>query len=158
MVVVHDEILLPCQWTKNVAAIEPSYYSCWRVSPDGTQDGGRMPPSSSQPPSHGAPWGDSGWKAQDRGPKELRYTSKEWFQWAQTSHLPIHRKALDSLTWYIWFRLVYSNCLMFPLSGIHCKKTPKYPGSSPSLLLWNIFSGLAEMLPPGIKSLVLSVK
>ena len=41
-----------CQWkdiaalslNKNAAAIEPSHYSCWRVSAEGTRDGGRMPP------------------------------------------------------------------------------------------------------------------
>ena len=30
-----------------------------------------------------------------------------------TSHLPIHRKALNSLTWEIWLSLIYNNLLMF---------------------------------------------
>ena len=44
-------------------------------------------------------------------------------------HLPIHRKALNSLTWDIWFSLINSNLLMFWLPGLHCK-TPIYPRSS----------------------------
>ena len=33
-------------------------------------------------------------------------------------HLPIHRKALNSLTWHNWFSLINSNHLMFQLLGL----------------------------------------
>ena len=33
-------------------------------------------------------------------------------------HLPIHRKALNSLTWNIWFSLIHKKLLMFRLSGL----------------------------------------
>ena len=42
--------------------------------------------------------------------------SQPWFL-----HLPIHRKALNSLTWDVWFSLVYSNLLMFRPPGLFCK-------------------------------------
>ena len=41
--------------------------------------------------------GTQGVKTQDSGPTELRYISKEWFQWTQT--LLTHKRALNSLTW-----------------------------------------------------------
>ena len=35
------------------------------------------------------------------------------FSKPRLSHLPIHRKALNSLTWDIWFSLINNNLLMF---------------------------------------------
>ena len=45
------------------------------------------------------------WKMQDTGPRYLRCSWKEWFQWAQT--LPIHRKLLNFSAWDIWFYLIH---------------------------------------------------
>ena len=45
-------------------------------------------------------------------------------------YLPIHRKALNSLTWFICFSLINNNLLMFSLSAL-CYKTSIKPGSSP---------------------------
>ena len=36
-------------------------------------------------------------------------------------HLPIHRKALNSLVWDIWFLLINNNLLMFRLPALCCK-------------------------------------
>ena len=36
-------------------------------------------------------------------------------------HLPVHRKVLNSLTWYVWFSLINSNLLIFLLPGLCCK-------------------------------------
>ena len=52
-----------------------------------------------------SPWG---WKELDttkqlNNNKKLRCISEEWLQWARLSHLPISRKALNSLTGDIWF-------------------------------------------------------
>ena len=44
-------------------------------------------------------------------------------------HLPIHRKALNSLTWDNWFSFINSN-LLFRIPGV--AKTPLYPGFPPS--------------------------
>ena len=38
-------------------------------------------------------------------------------------HFPIHRKALNSLTWDIWLSLINSNLLMFLLPGLCCKNS-----------------------------------
>ena len=65
-------------------------------------------------------------------------------------HLPIHRKALNSLTCGVWFSLIHKNtfdgqttCLLL--------QTSIQPGSSPQLL--RVFlSGMLEMLPSRLKS------
>ena len=60
-------------------------------------------------------------------------------------HHPINRKALNYLTWHIWFSLTNNNLLMLRLPALCCK-TPIYPGSSPRLLVsslrvaWNAAS------------------
>ena len=36
-------------------------------------------------------------------------------------HLPIHKKALNSLTWNIWLSLINNNLLKFWLPGLCCK-------------------------------------
>ena len=76
-----------------------------------------------------APWGDSRWEAQDTGPRELACISKAWFQWAQTLHLPVHTKTLNSLTWDTWFFLFNSHLLMVWVPGLCCKNYiyPKSP-------------------------------
>jgi len=60
-------------------------------------------------------------------PRYLRCISKEWFRWAQTLHLPIQRKVLNSLTWAIQFSFISIN-LLFLLPAPPCT-TPIYPSS-----------------------------
>ena len=48
-------------------------------------------------------------------------------------HLPIHRKVPNSLTWDIWFSLIYQNLLMFRLLALCCK-APVHHGFPPHLL------------------------
>lgn len=92
------------------------------VNPEGTQDRkGCLPlPSVTAAPPQWSPWGDSGWEAQSLcWPRQLRCISKKWFQWAQTLHLPIDRKVLNSLTEVSGFLLANNNILMFwPLAFI----------------------------------------
>ena len=64
-------------------------------------------------------------------------------------HLPIYRKALNSLAWDIWFSLISSNILMFWLLGPCCKTSYIL---APPLPLWSSLSELSEMLCPGLKS------
>ena len=65
--------------------------------------------------------------------------------------LPIHRKALNYLTWNIRFPLVNNSVLMFRLPALCCK-TSIYPGFSP-VLLRVVLSGSLEMLSPGLEVL-----
>ena len=95
-------------------------------------------------------------RTQATGPRDLSWTSKEWFQWAQTLHLSIQRKALIPLTWNAWFSLINNNILMFQLPGLYCKELlyilqpPHHTPATPCL--WNSFSALSEMLWPGLES------
>ena len=103
------------------------------VSPEGTQDKNRMPtikPSASAATLNGAPWGDSGMrKHRILAPDSWGIYQRNDFNEPRLLHLPIHRKALNSLTWDVCFPLINSNLLMFHRSGF-CYKTPIYPGSS----------------------------
>jgi len=83
--------------------------------------------------------------------------TKEWFQSAQNLHLPIHRKAPNSLTWHLWFSLINNDLLMFYL--IFCCKIPHiswYP--PPPQPLWNSLSALSEMLCPRLEVLRMSAE
>ena len=96
---------LPYQQTKDAVAIKPSATTAAPVvHPEGTQAG----------------------KAQDIGPRYLRFISKD-FKEPRLLHLPIHRKVLNSLTWDVWFSLINSKLLMFQLLGkICCKMCNKF--------------------------------
>ena len=67
-------------------------------------------------------------------------------------HLPIHRKALNSLTWDIWFSLINNTldvqtiCLLLQNFCITW------------LLLWAVLLGWLEMLPPGLEVLKIPTK
>ena len=89
------------------------------LQPPDTQDGAECPPSSHQtlqpPHSHMCT------------PRRLRMRRMHWilapdswgayqrndFSEPRLLHLPIHRKALNSLTWNIWFSLIKSDLLRF---------------------------------------------
>ena len=71
-------------------------------------------------------------------------------------HLSIHRKALNSLTWDVWFSLINSNLLMFRLPCLLLQKLLYI--LAPPLPLQSNLSELSEMLCPGLKSSVLSTK
>ena len=49
---------------------------------------------------------------QDTGPRYLRWISKHDFNESRLLHLPIQRKALNSLTWDVSFSLISSHLLM----------------------------------------------
>ena len=66
------------------------------------------------------PWVDSGWRKQDTGPRQLRCTSKEWFQWAQTLSSPPPKNTKFINLRYV-FSLSNSNLLMFQLPGFCCQ-------------------------------------
>lgn len=76
-----------------------------------------------QPPPTVPPEGTQDGKKQDTGPRELKCTSEEWFQWARDLQLATHKKALNSFTWGVWFSFINSNPLMFCPPGLCCKNS-----------------------------------
>ena len=72
------------------------------------------------------------------------------------SHLPVYRKALNSLIWDVWLSLINSNPLQFQPPGFHRKNS--YVGWLSSLPHCSILSELSEMLRLGLKSSVLSAR
>ena len=72
------------------------------------------------------------------------------FSVARLMHLSIHRKALNSLTWEIWFNFINSNLLMFQPSGF-VAKSPIYPGS-PHFLFRTVSHHYLRCCVPGLTS------
>lgn len=105
------------------------------------------PPSSSQPPAatpDGSPGETQDEKARDVSPGELRCRSKEGdgFSKSGPSHLPVHPKVLNSLTWDTWFSLT----LIFWCSN-YLVLLQKFYISWPLILpLWNSLSELGGFL------------
>jgi len=64
-------------------------------------------------------------------------------------HLPIHRKALNSLTWHNWFSLINSNHLMFWPPGLCYKNS--YVHWLLTLPPWSSPSKISESLSPGLR-------
>ena len=58
--------------------------------------------------------------------------TKEWFQSAQNLHLPIHRKAPNSLTWHLWFSLINNDLWMFWLFDFLRQNSPYILVSTPA--------------------------
>ena len=124
-------------WMKNIACriskqrmLQPSSHhstAAPRVSPEGTQDGSRMPAIKSS---------DTVATPRQCTLKRLKVTNhrilapESWcayqrndFREPRLLHLPIHRKVLHSLTWDGWFSFINSNLLMFRLPGLCCKNS-----------------------------------
>ena len=93
------------------------------VSPKGAQGRNRKPSHQTlQPtPPPQSTLRDSGWESTDPDPRQLRCTSKEWFQRART-HASFHtQKSTNSLTWNTKFSLINNDLLMFGLPALCCK-------------------------------------
>ena len=74
-----------------------------RVSPEGTQDGNRMPAikqsTTKATPNH-APWGDSGWESTGYWPQRAEVHIKGIISKSpDPCYLSLHIKVLNSLTW-----------------------------------------------------------
>ena len=61
------------------------------------------------------------WKHRILAPDSWGAYQRNDFSEPRLLHLPIHRKALNSLTWDIWFPLINNNLLMFRLPALSCK-------------------------------------
>ena len=71
--------------------------------------------------SHSLWWAlrNSGWeKCRILAPDSWDAYKTKHFNEPGLSHLPIHRKALNSLTWNIWFSLINNNLLMSRLPAL----------------------------------------
>ena len=112
---------LPYHLAKDAAAIKPPHYSC----SDQTQETDRMPAVQQEAAaltSVSVLGGDSRWGRKDTGHTELRCTSKEWFQWAQTlaSFQGLRRTEFLSLRYLVFFN---RNLSMFWLPSLCCKNS-----------------------------------
>ena len=88
------------------------------------------------------PWRNSGYKTTGSWGVYQRHDFSE----PRPLHLPINKKAQNSLTWDIWF---FGSNVLFLLPALCCKISLN--PDSPPHLLGAVFSGLLEMLPPGLK-------
>ena len=69
------------------------------------------------------PWGNSRWKNIGYWPQRAEVHIKGMISVSPLLHLPIQRKALNLLTWDVWFSLINSNLLTFQLLGLCCKSS-----------------------------------
>ena len=126
------------------------------VSPEGTQDRNRMPTIS----HCNYPWRCTLRRLRLRKHRMLAPDSWGAYQRNDFSepwllHLPIHRKALNSLTWGIWFSLINNNlwcfdCLVFvakksSVSSARIKQNSQLLGCS-LFFIWQEGSGLGKQL------------
>ena len=82
---------------------------CELLSPEGTQEGNNtfhLAAIRLQPLPRVSPEEIQDVTIQDTGPRKLRSYQRNEFSEPRLLHLPIHRKALNSLTWDIWFSLI----------------------------------------------------
>ena len=102
-----------------------SCFQWWAGDPEGTQEKKKIyPPSSSHSivaTPYGEPWGNSGCEKWILAPDSWDAYQRNYFSEPRLLHLPIHRKAINSLNRNVWFPLISNNLLMFRLPALHCK-------------------------------------
>ena len=93
-----------------------------------TKDSGVISPCGG---SDSVPWGGSGWrKAGHWLLKSYGVCQRGDVNKPRLLHLPLHRKALNSLTCDVWFSLISSHLSMFRSPGFLLQKTPMGPSLS----------------------------
>ena len=120
------------------------------VSPEGTQDGNRMPaikPSATAAPQRCTLQGLRMRKHRTVAPDSWGADQRNDFNEPRLLHLPIRRKALNSLTGDVWFSLINSNLLMFWLPGVCWKNS--YVSSLPPYLLGAALQSYLRCCVPG---------
>ena len=105
------EYFLPCQWTRMSQPTANAALQCKPVSPVGTQEGEEHLPSSSHQTAAIPHRGSSGCENRILATNNWGAYPRNDFSAPRPLHLPIHRKVLGSLTWDIWFSLIYGNLL-----------------------------------------------
>ena len=146
--------------TQIVEAIKPSLYSLLKVSPQGTQDGGRMSaikPSDPEalPPTQCSPRALRLRKHRTLAPDNWGVCQRSDFREPRSLHFLLYRKALNVLTWDIRFPLINSNNLMFRLPSLCCKNSsyvswllPSLSRAVPQRYLWACILGLGPQFCP----------
>ena len=145
--------ILPAISAKNATVISDHSPPRWVGEPSGHS--GRRIPAIEQPQdcSHSLWWALRKlrtWKYRILAPGSWGADQRNDFSEPRLLHLPIRRKVPNSLTWDIWFSLIYKNLLMFRLLALCCK-APMHHGF-PLHLLRTFLSGLLYMLPPRLES------
>jgi len=87
-------------------------------------------------------WWNSGWEGTGYWSSIVKVHKKGMISVSPDLHLPIHRNALNSLTWEVWFSLTNNNLLM---SWLPCLCFKNSFGSCSSLV-WSSLSELSEIL------------
>ena len=115
--------VLPVTWMSQLSVIAALQYEL--VSPKGAQEGEEYLWSSSHQTA-ATPYGElqgSPWREKHRilAPDNWDACERNDFSEPRLLHLLIHTKALNSLTWDVWFSLTNNNFLMFRLPALCCK-------------------------------------
>ena len=127
--------------------------SWWALRNSGRR---RMPAFWHQADLHHSSWGAQRklrmWKHRILAPHIWVAYQRNDFSEPWLLHFLLFRKVLNSLTWDVWFSLI-KRILTFRPPALCCK-TLIYTTSL--LASWKQFSGLLEMLPPGLEVLNIS--
>ena len=135
---------LPLWYTKDVAAIILQLLDSEPWGNSGRRQTGwpTGKPSATAATLNSAPQEDSEWERTRYWPYIPEVCIKGMISMNPDSHLPIHRKALNFLTWDTYFSFINSNLWMFWLPGLCCKNP--YNILAPPLPLWSTPSELFE--------------
>ena len=150
---LNEKCCLPHQPTKDAVGITSSATTrarCWAPRELRMETKGRplAKLSATAATPEGAPWGDTGVR------KHRILAPESWGAYQRNAcneprglHAPIHREALNSLTWDVWFSCIHSNLLRSQLPPGFCGKTANSLASP--LALQSSPSESSEKLPPG---------
>ena len=109
---------------KDVTIISDCCHPHELVSPEGTQEGKNtchLAAIRLQPLPTANPEETHAVKTRILAPDSWGAYQKNCFSEPRLLHLPIHEKMLNSLTWDIWFSLIYNNFLTSRLPAFCCK-------------------------------------
>ena len=115
---LRNGVFLALSVNKDATVINNRCPPCEPRSPKVAKEGKEQLPSCSHQTAstpYGEPQGRSG--CENTGPRWVRNDISE----SRLVHLPICRKALNPLTWEIWFSLINDNILTLRLPALCCK-------------------------------------
>ena len=126
---------------------QPSSVSCWALRELRTENTCRLAAIRPQPLLMVSPEERKlrKWKHRKLAPYSQGAYQRNDFSEPRLLHLLMFRKALNSLTWNIWFSLIYKKKAFDIYTTCLCCKTYVWPGFSPCLL-GAVLSGSLEML------------
>ena len=150
MLCCETEYFLPYRKTRLSQSLVILALQCEMVSPKGTQEGEECLWSNSHQTAATLWWaiGSSGCE------KHRILVSDSWDTYERNGfsneprllNLPIHRKALNSLTWDIWFPLIHKNSFNIQTTCL-CVEKLLYNPPPPSASSNHFFQGYLRCLP-----------